>query len=173
MGIVARMLLLSTLLLAASTRVLEELDNDSCCESITLSSGGMGDFYQGERLGVFVRSGSSSSGRGIYTQNQGDNYLFYLSSKSVWMVGPNVGQDFGGVLNRDSGSCPENITLTGLTPGRKTGPWRPRVGLVDQHQTLMGSHVPGATTVMTVLYGVRLMVSDTAVLLTATLAPWM
>ena len=25
------------------------------------------------------------------------------------MVGPNVGQDFGGVLNRDSGSCPENL----------------------------------------------------------------
>ena len=26
------------------------------------------------------------------------------------MVGPNVGQDFGGVLNRESGDCPERLT---------------------------------------------------------------
>ena len=128
--IVVRMLLLTTLLLASSTRALEDMEKSSCCESITLSSGGMGDFYQvssvfwsvgyifknslifksfsiggrwgggksifsdaspytylqfstilflqSERLGLFVRSGSSSSGRGIYTQSQGDNYLFYL-----------------------------------------------------------------------------------------------
>merc|ERR1739842_216927 len=79
MGIVVRMLLLTTLLLASSTRALEDVEKGSCCESITLSSGGMGGFYQGERLGVFIRSGSSSSGRGIYTQSQGDNYLFFLS----------------------------------------------------------------------------------------------
>merc|ERR1719400_1589882 len=88
------MLLLTTLLLATSAMALEDAEKGSCCESITLSSGGMGDFYQGERLGLFVRSGSSSSGRGIYTQSQGDNYLFYLSSENVWMVGPNVGQDW-------------------------------------------------------------------------------
>ena len=26
------------------------------------------------------------------------------------MVGPNVGQDFGGILNRDSGLCPESLS---------------------------------------------------------------
>lgn len=26
------------------------------------------------------------------------------------MVGPTVGQDFGGVLNRDWGECPESLT---------------------------------------------------------------
>ena len=49
--IVARMLLLTTLILAASTRALEEVDNGSCCDSITLSSGGMGDFYQVSQQG--------------------------------------------------------------------------------------------------------------------------
>ena len=27
----------------------------------------------------------------------------------VWMVGPSVGQDFGGILNRDGGECPESL----------------------------------------------------------------
>ena len=26
------------------------------------------------------------------------------------MVGPNVGQDFGGVLNREAGMCPEDLS---------------------------------------------------------------
>ena len=26
------------------------------------------------------------------------------------MVGPTVGQDFGGILNRDWGQCPESLT---------------------------------------------------------------
>merc|ERR1712168_925916 len=123
MGIVVRMLLLTTLLLASSTRALEDVEKGSCCESITLSSGGMGDFYQGERLGVFIRSGSSSSGRGIYTQSQGDNYLFFLSSENVWMVGPNVGQDFDGVLNRDTGAYPEGLVQDWEYYRDWTGSW--------------------------------------------------
>ena len=49
-----------------------------CCESFSLESGGMGDFYQGSRLGKYVLTGTSSSGRGIYSQTSGNNYLFYL-----------------------------------------------------------------------------------------------
>merc|ERR1711910_61401 len=69
---------------------------DSCCSTITLHSTGMGDFYQGERLGEFLISGS--------------NFLFFLPGEGVWMVGPNVGQDYGGVLNREGGLCPETLT---------------------------------------------------------------
>merc|ERR1712154_119997 len=173
------MLLLCTLILAAYTTALVDGENGSCCESVTLSSGGMGDFYQGERLGHFVRSGSSSSGRAIYTQSEGTNHLFYLSTEGVWMVGPNVGQDFGGILNRESGECPEspsktgNITGIGLTLGKKTGHWKHLVGIVDQHQTLMGSHVPGVHTAITVIFGMKQMVYDTAVLQTAILDLWM
>merc|ERR1712154_527266 len=77
--LVTMLLLISTLLIASFNLALEDGANGSCCESITLSSGGMGDFYQ--------------------------------SAKSVWMVGPNVGEDFGGILNRDAGECPESLSM--------------------------------------------------------------
>ena len=79
-------------------------DTRSCCDSLILESGGMGDYYQvsthssspvidkhkhficlclqGSRLGKYILSGSSSSGRGIYTQQGGDNYLFFLVSEN-------------------------------------------------------------------------------------------
>merc|ERR1712123_144930 len=114
MGIASTMELLPRLLLLAVCASALEDDSDSvkasCCDSFTLSSGGMGDFYQGERMGLFVSSGSSSSGRSVYQQSGGENFLFYLSSEAVWMVGPNVAQDFGGILNRDSGLCPESLS---------------------------------------------------------------
>ena len=82
----------------------------ACCDTLRLESGGMGDFYQengerilplwprevfitpgvfslfydslqGSRLGHYVLSGSSSSGKSIYTQTNGDNYMFYLVNK--------------------------------------------------------------------------------------------
>ena len=52
-----------------------------CCDSLTLETVGMGDFYQGTRLGKYVLSGQSSSGRGVYSQQGGDNYLFFLVRK--------------------------------------------------------------------------------------------
>ena len=54
-----------------------------CCDSVTLQSGGMGDFYQGSRLGKYDLVGTSSSGRGIYSQTNGANYLFYLVSPNL------------------------------------------------------------------------------------------
>ena len=42
-----------------------------------------GDFYQGTRLGKYVLSGQSSSGRGVYSQQGGDNYLFFLVRKNT------------------------------------------------------------------------------------------
>merc|ERR1712228_46091 len=102
--------LFSILLTFITISVGDEPKKSSCCETISIRSGGMGDFYQGERLGEFVKSGSSSSGRSIYKQTEGANYLFYLANQGIWMVGPNVGQDFGGVLNREAGECPETLT---------------------------------------------------------------
>eukprot|EP00092_Neocalanus_flemingeri_P096558 GFUD01122927.1.p1 GENE.GFUD01122927.1~~GFUD01122927.1.p1 ORF type:complete len:202 (-),score=45.03 GFUD01122927.1:47-622(-) len=108
MGLVSRLILLA---ISAPGLADDSFSvKSSCCDAITLDSGGMGDFYQGERLGQFVRSGSSSSGRSIYQQSSGSNFLYYLSSQAIWMVGPNVGQDFGGVLNREAGTCPENLS---------------------------------------------------------------
>ena len=54
-----------------------------CCDSLTLETVGMGDFYQGTRLGKYVLSGQSSSGRGVYSQQGGDNYLFFLVRKNT------------------------------------------------------------------------------------------
>merc|ERR1712154_230267 len=109
---VTMQLFLSSILLTFITiSVGDEAKKSDCCETISIRSGGMGDFYQGERLGEYVKSGSSSSGRSIYQQSGGSNYLFYLgppatehspgnedhaANQGIWMVGPNVGQDFGG-----------------------------------------------------------------------------
>merc|ERR1719317_838170 len=139
----------------------------------------MGDFYQGERLGSTSDLGHLPLAGG-YTHRARETTtsstcLVRVCGWLVRMLARTLVEFLTGtqeavlrILGRTG-----NITETGLTPGRKTGPWRPRVGLVDQHQTLMESLAPGVTTVMTVLSGMRLMVSDTAVPLTATLALWM
>ena len=31
-------------------------------------------------------------------------------SSGVWMVGPQPGRDFGGILNREGGWCPEDVS---------------------------------------------------------------
>ena len=36
--------------------------------------------HQGSRLGKYELAGSSSSGKGIYSQTNGENFLFYLVS---------------------------------------------------------------------------------------------
>merc|ERR1711872_268623 len=108
---VTMQLFLSSILLTFITiSVGDEAKKSGCCETISIRSGGMGDFYQGERLGEYIKSGSSSSGKSIYSQQGGSNYLFYLANQGIWMVGPDVGKDFGGILNRDSGNCLEDLS---------------------------------------------------------------
>merc|ERR1712130_29977 len=87
--------------------------SSTCCSStspVTFETTGMGNFYQGERLGTYEPVGQSSDGRSMYKQRGGDNFLFYLAESRVWMMGPEPGRDFGGVLNRGSGNCPEELT---------------------------------------------------------------
>lgn len=91
--------------------------SDPCCPDFELESGGMADFYQGERLGRYVRVSAAAAdddggggGRAVYRQTAGSNYLYWLSAQNLWMVGPTVGEDFGGILNRSPGICPEDLT---------------------------------------------------------------
>ena len=46
--------------------------------------------YQGTRLGKYVLAGTSSSGKGIYSQTNGDNYLFYLVSFTTSITGEHL-----------------------------------------------------------------------------------
>ncbi len=91
---------------------------------------GMANFYQGDRMGVYKMTGSSSAGKTTYKQVNGDNYLFYLENRGVWhliiflrndqmtnnctfkywMIGYNVGVDKGGLMNTGDSGCPENLS---------------------------------------------------------------
>lgn len=82
----------------------------SCCQDLDLDSSGMGDFYQGNRLGRYSKHTQMANGRWVYKQSQGDNYLFWLADQKIWMVGTKVGQDIGGILYRGSPICPEEAT---------------------------------------------------------------
>ena len=57
--------------------------SESCCEELKLETWGMADFYQAERLGTYKKVGNSNDGRYVYQQENGDNYLFYLSQNGV------------------------------------------------------------------------------------------
>jgi len=80
-----------------------------CCERMKLDSTGMGDFYQGDKMGGYTRYSVAADGRPIYRQDvTGDNYLFFQEDASAWMVGPSIGQ-VGGIRNKEDGSCPYNL----------------------------------------------------------------
>merc|ERR1719365_406036 len=95
----------------------------ACCDTLRLDSGGMGDFYQGSRLGHYVLSGSSSSGKSIYTQTNGDNYMFYLP-------GP--------------GQIEHVVVAVGLSVDTLARAGAPREDIVTKSTTLIEvSHPPG------------------------------
>jgi len=82
----------------------------SCCGTILLDGGSMSDLYQSERMGNYRYTYTDGNGRPVYDQIMGDNYLFWLAPSGPWMVGETVGQDYGGLLNRGSERCPEDLT---------------------------------------------------------------
>ncbi len=43
----------------------------------------MTNVYQGERLGEYEQIGQTASGRKVYKQQNGDNFLYYLEEKGV------------------------------------------------------------------------------------------
>ena len=67
----------------------------------------MGWFNQGQRLGDYAYFMSDSDGRRVYKQVGGDNFLYWVRDSQVWMVGQDIGVDYGGILNRGSAQCPE------------------------------------------------------------------
>jgi hypothetical protein len=56
---------------------------EECCTSLNLDSTGMGNFYQGDRLGDYEQIGNSQDGRNVYRQKNGENFLYYLSGRGV------------------------------------------------------------------------------------------
>jgi len=105
-------LLLSLGALGALSLHVQEKDSGSCCNELTLDSWGFAEDYQGDRLGTYSQSGNSEGGRPVYKQNSGVNYLYFLTSLDLWMVGPTLGENYGGILNRQSGICPGQLSET-------------------------------------------------------------
>ena len=54
-----------------------------CCTSFKIDTIGGGNFYQGERLGVYGKVSQSQDGRNIYKQVNGDNYMYFLQTQRV------------------------------------------------------------------------------------------
>ena len=50
----------------------------TCCETFLLASDGDAAVQQSSRLGEYNLVEISSSGKGTYSQANGDNYLFYV-----------------------------------------------------------------------------------------------
>merc|ERR1711915_190250 len=87
----------------------EDIASASCCKELNLDSMGFTESYQGDRLGSYSLTGSSEGGRPVYRQNSGVNYLYSLTSLDLWMVGPTLGENYGGILNRNNGICPDQL----------------------------------------------------------------
>jgi len=81
-----------------------------CCTELEIKSSGFAGNHQASRMGIYDLKNGQSGGQNLYQQVNGNNYLFYLPDYGYWMVGPNPGKDYGGILNREQGVCPESIT---------------------------------------------------------------
>lgn len=68
-------------------------------------------FPQGSRLGRYQEIYEDAAHRGVYKQDDGPNYLFWLESRGMWMVGETVGVDSGLIRNRAGGVCPEDLVM--------------------------------------------------------------
>lgn len=58
-----------------------------CCDSFKIETIGGGNFYQEERMGNYYKIGNSEDGRGVYRQQNGENYLYYIMSRGVILLG--------------------------------------------------------------------------------------
>merc|ERR1711860_18452 len=88
-----------------------EAKADGCCDSIRLDSGGMADFNQPESMGIYKKMENLMvGGRPVYAQAGGaGRYLSWVPETGIWMVGNEIGVDYGFLLNREAGMCPENL----------------------------------------------------------------
>jgi len=95
-------------LLIQEKEQVESRAQNGCCSEVKLYSTGFAENYQASRMGTYNNIGQAG-GRALFQQSGGNNFLFYLPEKSIWMVGPDVGKDYGGILNRESGECPSQL----------------------------------------------------------------
>ena len=54
-----------------------------CCSSFKIDTIGGGNFYQGDRLGVYGKVSQTQDGRNVYKQVNGDNYMYFLQTQRV------------------------------------------------------------------------------------------
>lgn len=62
-------------------------------------------------MGSYLKIGTSQDGRNVYRQQNGENYMYYMTNRGYWMIGNEIGRDLGGVLSRTTSQCPENANL--------------------------------------------------------------
>lgn len=72
-----------------------------------IDSTGMGSFYQGPLFGTYTKYVEEGSGRFVYSQVGGSNYLYFLEGSGMWMIGPHLQQTDGGLRNTGGSQCPE------------------------------------------------------------------
>ena len=61
----------------------KECSNQECCQDFEIETVGGGNFYQEERMGKYGKIGNSQDGRNVYRQQNGDNYLYYITDRGV------------------------------------------------------------------------------------------
>ena len=83
----------------------------SCCQYLTLDSDGFAENYQESRLGQYQLMGTSQAGYPIYKQAAGANFLYFQTDVMLWIVGLEIGVDYGGILNRELGHCPDQLGM--------------------------------------------------------------
>ena len=62
---------------------------------------------QAERVGDYTYYKTEVSGKYSYRQVGGNNFLFYVPQDGNWMVGEELYSNYGGLMNRNTGNCPE------------------------------------------------------------------
>jgi len=87
----------------------------NCCSEIRVEGGQASVDNQWTRLGVYRLTGEEG-GRAVYTQDNGQNYIYFLGSwipgYDWWYINGILGENMGGMLNHDKTvNCPDQITM--------------------------------------------------------------
>ena len=82
----------------------------SCCEALTVYSPGLTLEMQWTRLGRYILTGTSQGGKPVYTQDNMENFLYYMPDLSLWYIGDKLGVNMAGILNFGDETCPTENT---------------------------------------------------------------
>ena len=85
--------------------MLSDLSCDPTCSSVVVTSSGGAAVWQNKRTGLFHFIGEHN-GRPLYRKNSTREYLYYQSSDSEWLIGPDFKKAHGGIqLFNNVGCC--------------------------------------------------------------------